>query len=73
MTEQQAMSEEMITHILSNLDGSKLTEWEIDFVRSIKTYWKKFHRLSEKQQKRLAEIWADINNVKRLSKPGRTK
>lgn len=67
MNDQHApMSEEMINHILSNLDGSKLSEWEIDFIRSIKTYWKKFHKLSEKQQKRLAEVWADQSNAKRV-------
>jgi hypothetical protein len=64
----EQLSPEMIDHILGNLDGSKLTEWEVGFIRSVKPYWKRYRRLSEKQSKRLKEIWEDQHNAKRVYK-----
>ena len=36
-------------------------EWEMDFLTSIRTYWGKSRKLSEKQKKRLLEIWERQN------------
>jgi hypothetical protein len=46
-----------INQILDHLDDSKLGEWEKGFLISIRTQWKKNRKLSEKQSKRLGEIW----------------
>jgi hypothetical protein len=52
------LSDQMIDQIVNNLDESKLGKWEFDFFTSIKTWWKKNRRLSEKQKNRLAELWS---------------
>ena len=53
----QAMTDSAISQILENLDGSKLSEWEKGFFTSVKTQWEKKKKLSEKQSKRLGEMW----------------
>jgi hypothetical protein len=53
----QEMTDSAITQILDNLDDTKLSDWEKGFVTSIKTWWKKNKKLSEKQKKRLGELW----------------
>ena len=57
MKPQEALSESAISQILDNLDDSKLGDWEKQFVVSVRAYWKKHKKLSDKQSKRLAEIW----------------
>ena len=51
------LSDQMIDQIVKNLDESKLSEWEHGFVTSVKTWWTKNRRLSDKQKARLAELW----------------
>lgn len=70
MNENAGPTDDLIDHILSNLDESGLTEWEKDFLTSVRAYWKKHRRLSDKQQKRLKEIWEDVHNAKRVHKEG---
>jgi hypothetical protein len=53
----QEMTDSAITQILDNLDDANLSDWEKGFVTSIKTWWKKNKKLSEKQKKRLGELW----------------
>lgn len=53
----QAMTDAAISQILDNLDDSKLSDWEKGFVTSVKTQWARKKKLSEKQSKRLGEIW----------------
>jgi uncharacterized protein with von Willebrand factor type A (vWA) domain len=67
MTE-TGMTNELIDHILSNIEPDKLTEWEREFVKSVTAYWKRNHRLSDKQQKRLKEVWEESRNAKRVHK-----
>jgi hypothetical protein len=53
----QEMSDAAISQILENLDNSKLSDWEKEFVKSVKVQWNKNKKLSDKQKKRLGEIW----------------
>ncbi len=61
---QEALTESAITQILDGLDDSKLSEWEQGFIASVRTWWKKTKRLSPKQSKRLAELWAKQHEPK---------
>jgi hypothetical protein len=58
MTKPVPLSDPMIDQIVNNLDVSKLSEWEQGFVTSVKTWWAKNRRLSDKQKARLAELWS---------------
>jgi hypothetical protein len=51
------MTDKLIDHILTHLDEIKLSQWEHEFVTSIKTWWKTRRKLSDKQKKRLSELW----------------
>ena len=51
------LSDADVDLILDGLDESKLGEWEKGFVSSVKTYWQKNKKLSDKQKKRLIELW----------------
>jgi len=62
----EAMTNELIEHILSNIEHENLTEWEKDFVKSVTAYWKRNKKLSDKQQKRLREVWEESRNAKRV-------
>ncbi len=64
----EAMTNELIDHILQNIEPDNLTEWEKDFVKSVTAYWKRNHTLSSKQQKRLREVWEESRNAKRIYK-----
>jgi len=64
----EGMTNELIDHILSNIEPENLTEWEKDFVKSVLAYWKRNHKLSDKQQKRLKEVWEESHNAKRIYK-----
>jgi succinate dehydrogenase/fumarate reductase flavoprotein subunit len=66
MTENNSMSAELVDHILQNIEHENLTEWEKDFVKSLTAYWKRNHKLSEKQMKRLKEVWEESRNAKRV-------
>jgi len=58
------MNDSAITQILDNLDTTKLSEWEQGFVKSVKEWWKKNKRLSDKQKKRLSELWESQHRPK---------
>jgi hypothetical protein len=62
----EAMTNELIDHILSNIEPDNLTAWEKDFVKSVSAYWKRNKKLSDKQQKRLREVWEESRNAKRV-------
>jgi hypothetical protein len=53
----QEMTDSAITQILDNIDTTKLDEWSQGFVVSVKAWWKKNKKLSDKQKKRLGELW----------------
>ncbi len=53
----QELNDAAIAQILENVDESKLSEWEKEFVKSVRTYWGKNKKLSDKQKKRLRELW----------------
>ena len=53
----QELTESAINQIVENVDQTKLSDWEKGFVTSVKTQWKKNRKLSDKQKKRLGEIW----------------
>jgi hypothetical protein len=53
----QELTDSAITQILDNLDGTKLSDWEKGFATSVKAYWTKNKKLSDKQKKRLGEMW----------------
>lgn len=50
-----------VEQLLSGIDRSKLSEWEQGFITSISDQWKRNHRLSDKQTKRLREIKGKMN------------
>jgi len=60
----QELTDSAITQILENIDDSKLSEWEKEFVASVKIYWKKNKKLSDKQRKRLGELWEKQHSPK---------
>jgi hypothetical protein len=51
------LSDSAINQILEGLDETQLSEWEKGFVTSVKAYWKRNKKLSDKQKKRLNELW----------------
>lgn len=53
----EEMTDKLITHIFANLDTSKLDEWNQKFIVSTKTWWAAKKKLSDKQRKRLGELW----------------
>jgi hypothetical protein len=64
MSENATMTDELVEHVLQNLDESGLSEWETGFLKNVRLYWKKHRTLSIKQQKRLREIWDAQHNAK---------
>ncbi len=64
MNNKQELTDSAITQILENIDDSKLSEWEKEFVASVKIYWKKNKKLSDKQRKRLGELWEKQHSPK---------
>ncbi len=52
-----AISESAINQMLENMDESKLSDWEKGFLVSARGWWKKTHKLSDKQLDRLKEMW----------------
>jgi len=68
MSENNSMSPELVEHVLQNINEVGLSEWELKFVKNVRLYWKRHRELSEKQMKRLREIWEDRDNAKRVYK-----
>ncbi len=64
----EGMTDELINHVLQNIGSDSLTDWERDFVKSVRAYWNKHHRLSSKQQKRLKQLWEELHDGKRVDK-----
>lgn len=51
------MTDEAISYILNNIDDSRLTKWEEDFVSSVSDQWDRRRALSERQKEVLGRIW----------------
>lgn len=58
------LSDADIDLIFENLDETKLSEWEQGFFKSTKTWWTQRRKLSEKQKKRLSELWRKEHDPK---------
>ncbi len=58
------LSDADVDLILDGLDESKLGEWEKGFVTSVRTWWKQKRKLSDKQKKRLGELWRKEHDPK---------
>ena len=57
------MTEQVIDQILGGINDFKIQdEWERDFLNSIREWWKKKRKLSDKQKRRLLEIWEAQND-----------
>jgi hypothetical protein len=69
----QELTDSAINQILDNLDDSKLSEWEKGFLVSVRAYWKKNKKLSDKQKKRLGEIWETQHKPKSTEPPNDQK
>jgi hypothetical protein len=50
--------------IFESLDESKCSDWEKEFVKSTRTWWKQKRVLSPKQKKRLEELWRHQHDPK---------
>ena len=61
----EPMSDVQIDALLSRSDNMSLSEWEANFVTSVKQYWQKYRKLSDKQRKRLGEIRRKQNAPRR--------
>jgi hypothetical protein len=60
----EEMTDQVIDQIFKGLDESKLDGWSQGFVTNIKVWWKQKRKLSDKQKKRLGEIWSHQNAPK---------
>jgi hypothetical protein len=52
----EPMSDVQVDALLSRTAEMQLSDWEANFITSIKQYWQKYRKLSDKQRKRLGEI-----------------
>lgn len=48
---------QLIDHIFAKLNTERLDDWNKDFVESARKWWQKNRKLSDKQKKRLGELW----------------
>ena len=53
----EELTDRMIDQIFENMDETKLDDWSKGFVKSTGTWWKQKRKLSDKQKKRLNELW----------------
>lgn len=53
----EEITPQLIDHIFANLNLDRLDEWNAKFVESAKAWWQKNKKLSDKQKKRLGELW----------------
>jgi hypothetical protein len=58
------LTDAMVDQILEGLDESKLGEWEQGFLTSVRNWWKQKRKLSDKQKKRLSELWEKQHDPK---------
>lgn len=65
MTNVPGITDAAVDQIYQRLDTSKLSEWEQKFIASTKDWWTKNRKLSDKQRKRLGELWKKQNEPKR--------
>lgn len=54
----EEMTEKVVDQIFTEIDEIKLSKWEFDFVNSCRVWWKQRRKLSDKQKKRLGEVWS---------------
>jgi hypothetical protein len=52
------LDDKKIDQIFAEVDEIKLSKWEFDFLTSTRNWWKQRRKLSDKQKKRLGELWA---------------
>jgi hypothetical protein len=57
MNNQTQLTDDQANRIFRSIDTTKLGPWEKEFVESVRSYWQKNHRLSDKQSKRLVDLW----------------
>ena len=56
------LTDQLIDQIFEGLNDFKAKDdWEMEFLTSVRAYWAKSRRLSDKQKKRLLEIWERQN------------
>lgn len=60
----EPITDQLIDEIFAGVDESKVSKWEFDFLNSTRTWWKQNRKLSDKQKKRLSELWKKHNNAK---------
>ena len=53
----EELTPQLIDHIFENLNLEKLDDWNQKFVESARQWWKRKKKLSDKQKKRLGELW----------------
>lgn len=53
----EEVTPQLIDHIFENLNMEHLDEWNLKFIESVKTWWKKNRKLSDKQKTRLGQLW----------------
>jgi hypothetical protein len=58
------LTDEDVDLIFENLDEAKLDDWSKGFVKSTRTWWKQRRKLSDKQRKRLNELWEKDHDPK---------
>lgn len=57
----EELTDKKIDVILAGLDPLKLGKWESEFLASVKEWWGKRRKLSDKQKQRLGEMWEKAN------------
>jgi hypothetical protein len=62
MKPQEQVTDDLIDRIYREVDETKLGEWEQKFIKSTRDWWKQHRKLSDKQRKRLGELW--VKNAK---------
>lgn len=69
MTKPVELTDSVIDQMLAGIDDSKLDdEWNQQFMTNIREWWKKSRKLSDKQKRRLRELW-EGQNVPKPKKP----
>ena len=63
MSPDPLITKEQIQTALQQIDQSPLNDWERGFVESCRRFWSQTGKLSEKQSKRLIEIYRRQRNA----------
>lgn len=60
----ELITDKLLDHIFKNVDESKLSKWEVEFVKSTSVWWNQKRKLSDKQKMRLGDLWERQINAK---------